>query len=250
MATSFWHAGKLAIAGFLDLDLTHGQVHYARFLKLHVDSGTRWLDVGCGRQVVPEFAMTAEEQEALVSRASFLAGVDVDPAIREHPLLTARVIALGGSLPFAPDSFDLVTANMVVEHVSIPVAFLKDVYRVLRPSGRFVFHTPNYLYYLVRIASVTPKRVKNRIVRLLELRRDEDIFETFYRLNTERTIREFARSAGFEVETLMIKGSIGSLGRLGFLGWMECFVLKLLAVVQHGRFNSNLIVSLKKPAEP
>jgi len=44
------------------------------------------------------------------------------------------------SLPFADSSFDLLTANMVVEHVAHPRALLSEVRRILKPNGIFLFH--------------------------------------------------------------------------------------------------------------
>jgi ubiquinone/menaquinone biosynthesis C-methylase UbiE len=40
--------------------------------------------------------------------------------------------------PFAADTFDIVTANMVVEHLEKPAEALLQIYRVLRPGGYFV----------------------------------------------------------------------------------------------------------------
>jgi SAM-dependent methyltransferase len=244
---NFWRRGKLAIAGALNLDLTHAQVHYGRFLKSQVTPGARWLEVGCGRQIVPEYAMPMVQQKTMVSRASFLVGIDVDGAILDHPLLHARVYALGNHLPFASESFDLVTANMVVEHVPDPKPFLTDIHRILRPGGRFIFHTPNYFYYLIFIASLTPEWLKGRLVWLLERRREEDRFKTFYKLNTRQEITRFAHETGFDPEAILTYGSNGSLGRLGPIGWLECLALKTLAVVKNGEYRSNLIVSFRKP---
>ena len=119
-----WRKGKLAIARTLRLDVNHPQVHYARFLVERLDGVSRWLDVGCGRQVVPPDKMSLEDQRACFGKVPFLVGIDVDQAILQHPLLKARVIGLRGALPFAADSFDLVTANMVVEHIQDPSTFL------------------------------------------------------------------------------------------------------------------------------
>ena len=195
-AMNFWRKGKLAIARTLRLDVTHPQAHYARFLVERLDGVSRWLDVGCGRQVVPPDKMSLEEQRACFGKVPFLVGIDVDQAILQHPLLKARVIGLCGALPFAADSFDLVTANMVVEHIQDPSTFLADIYRVLRPSGRFIFHTPNSLYYLVCIARVTPEFLKRKLVWILEGRRDEDIFKTYYALNTPQRVAHLAKLSG------------------------------------------------------
>jgi ubiquinone/menaquinone biosynthesis C-methylase UbiE len=243
---NFWQKQKAALAQILRLDLTHAQSHYAAFLNKSVTEGARWLDVGCGRCIVPDWAMPEAGQRKMVSRCASLTGIDVDEAIREHPLLTAKVVGLGGSLPFRNESFDLVSANVVIEHVDDCPAFLSDIFRVLKPGGRFVFHTPNYWYYLVFAASWVPEAIKGRVVWFLERRREEDRFVTHYRMNTVTRIRRLAEDAGFQVEELRVVGSNGAFGRSGPLGVLECFVLKAYASFCGGRFNSNLICALRK----
>jgi 2-polyprenyl-3-methyl-5-hydroxy-6-metoxy-1,4-benzoquinol methylase len=47
------------------------------------------------------------------------------------------------SAHFPDNSFDAVTMNHVIEHVSDPVALLAEVKRILKPDGRLVSITPN-----------------------------------------------------------------------------------------------------------
>jgi 2-polyprenyl-3-methyl-5-hydroxy-6-metoxy-1,4-benzoquinol methylase len=241
-----WRNGKLAIAKAIHLDLTHNLVRYGHALRQYVRPGDRWLDVGCGYQILPFWAMPQAEQAQIVHSAAFLVGVDVDERIATHPLLSYRVKALGGALPFKDGTFDLVTANMVVEHVEDPESFMADVHRVLRPGGRFLFHTPNYLYWLVFLASITPEAVKKPIIQALEGRTADDVFPTHYRINTANRITCLAKQSGFAVEELSVIGSSGSFGRLGPIGWAECFLLKGLEVGFKGRFNQNIIACLRR----
>jgi SAM-dependent methyltransferase len=245
---NFWRRGKLRLARALRLDVTHPQAHYARFLKDHIQGVSSWLDIGCGRQIVPPDKMPESEQKLYFGSVPLLVGVDVDEAILQHPVIHVRVIALCPPLPFRSASFDLVTANMVIEHVRDPAIFLREVHRVLRPDGTFIFHTPNSRFYLTVIARFTPDWLKHKIVWYLEGRREADIFETFYNLNRPEDITRFADASGFEVVDLLVKGGDGAFGPLGPIGWLECFVLKLLATVRQGRYNSNLIVRLRKRA--
>jgi len=241
-----WQRGRLAVAKTLRLDLTHAQTRYASILESYVSPGIKWLEIGCGRRIVPDWAMPMDEQERMASAPSLLVGVDVDKAIQEHPLLRDRVMALGGNLPFAPNSFDLVTANMVVEHLSEPEPFLADIHRVLRPGGRFLFHTTNYSYYLAILASLTPDVMKKQIVFLLEGRKEEDVFPTRYKINTRREINRLAGRSQFAVERLMVTGSSGSFARLGPVAWLECLVLKLVSTIDGGNLNSNIIAVLRR----
>ncbi|HUI83756.1 MAG TPA: class I SAM-dependent methyltransferase [Candidatus Binatia bacterium] len=241
-----WINGKLAIARAIHLDLTHPQVLYGRALRRYVRPGVKWLDVGCGYQILPDWAMPLEEQRQLVSSAAMLTGADVDIRIKDHPLLTYRVEALGGALPFRDQSFDLVTANMVVEHVEDARSFLADIHRVLRPGGRFLFHTPNILFWLMLLAYITPEFVKKPIIWKVEQRAPEDVFPTRYRMNTPWRIERLAREAGFTVEELTMAGSSRIFDRLGPIGWAECLVQKGMAAFLGGRLNSNIIAALKR----
>jgi len=246
----FWQAGTLAIAKALHLDMTHAQKHYARTLSSLVAAGGKWLDIGCGRQILPAWVMSQERQRALASKASLLIGMDVDEAILEHPHLDARVVGKGEKLPFACETFDLLTANMVFEHVENPSQVLREVCRVLKPGGRLLFHTPNYHNYLVALASLIPDSVKRRAIWFLEGREGKDIFPTLYRLNTTGRIRQVAEECGLEVESIRAHVSGGEFYVLGPVAWAECLWLKLMSVIGRGRFDAGLVVTLRRPGTP
>ena len=53
-------------------------------------------------------------------------------------------------LPFANESFDCVVSFQVIEHIKHDKEFVKEVFRVLRPGGRFIVSTPNRLMSLTR----------------------------------------------------------------------------------------------------
>lgn len=243
----FSYRVAVALAKRLRLDITHSQVHYAEALSAAISPGDRWLDLGCGHQLLPSWAMDPNRQRRLASRAAVLVGMDFDSSILRHPLLNARVIGRGEELPFGPATFDLITANMVVEHLEDPAQVLREVRRVLKPGGRLLLHTPNYQYYLVRLAALTPDFLKRRLVRWLEDRHEEDIFPTVYRMNTVAQVRAFAQACGLEVERVLVKVSAGEFYTLGPFYWIECFWLKFLSTLGKGRFDQALIVTLRRP---
>jgi ubiquinone/menaquinone biosynthesis C-methylase UbiE len=73
-------------------------------------------------------------------------------------------------LPFKDACFDLVTTNVVVEHVSDPGALLAEVHRVLKPRSLFLFHTPNFWSYCTLLAAIIPNRIKIRLAGFLQAR--------------------------------------------------------------------------------
>lgn len=54
----------------------------------------------------------------------------------------------GRQLAFKDNTFDIVTANQVLEHVYEKTIFIREVYRVLKPGGVFLVSFPNRLFPL------------------------------------------------------------------------------------------------------
>ena len=54
----------------------------------------------------------------------------------------------GRQIPFPNGTFQAVGAFNVLEHVEDPVSFLDEMSRVLRPGGRMVISSPNFLRVL------------------------------------------------------------------------------------------------------
>jgi SAM-dependent methyltransferase len=99
----------------------------------------RILDVGCG---------TGANLQML-SRFGAAEGVDVSVAALDF--CRARGLAevqqgAAESLPYEDAAFDLVTGLDVVEHLDDDIAGLKEMRRVLRPSGRAVLFVPAFMF--------------------------------------------------------------------------------------------------------
>jgi SAM-dependent methyltransferase len=69
----------------------------------------------------------------------------LEPTLELLPLRDDGVLCAGGSagcLPFANESFDLVLAVQVLEHVFDAHSATREMFRVLRPGGRMVILVP------------------------------------------------------------------------------------------------------------
>src|SRR6267143_2884334 len=160
---------------------------------------SRVLDLGCGRGGLVE----------LIWRdVKFAAGLDPDiPSLSEHRAPGMPVLrAVGEHLPFAGDTFDLVVSVWVLEHVKEPLQVLREVARVLRPGGHFVFLTPNLRNPLVsmnRIGKAIPM-LQTQLVSRFYGRRAADTFPFQYRANTAQAIRRLADGSGLGVAELRV----------------------------------------------
>ena len=195
-------------------------------------------------------AEDAQDVRQLVGRARCLVGVEVDlPSLGRNETVSLRVAGDAAHLPFADERFDLVTANMVLEHLPNPVVQFREIARVLRPGGRFVFHTPNALGHPTLLARLSPEWLKAVGVRLIENRREEDRFPTHYRANTVDRIAELAKRSGLVVADLLLVSSSAMFSVVLPLAIMELFWIRWLRRARLAGYRSNLIGVLVKPAE-
>lgn len=155
------------------------------------------LDAGCGR--------TAPILSGFRGAASRLIGVDlVDFTTTAQDLELYK-----GDLAYIPVpscSIDVVMARSVMEHIEKPTEVYREMYRVLKPGGHFIFLTANLWDYASLIAILVPNRLHPWIVSKTQGRKPDDVFPTRYRTNTHRAIKRFARSAGFQLERIEYLG--------------------------------------------
>lgn len=104
----------------------------------------RILDIGCS------FGETLAYHQA---RGCDAEGVEADANVlsvaRRHGLSIR--IGLFDPSDYAPESFDYITADQVIEHASDPRSFLAGVASLLRPGGMAVLSTPNSGGYGARL---------------------------------------------------------------------------------------------------
>ena len=156
------------------------------------------LDAGCGR--------TAPILSKFLGRARRLIGVDLvdfDGASNDLELYRCDI----GAMPIESGCVDVAMARSVMEHVTDPARVYREMHRVLRPGGHFIFLTANLWDYASIIAKLIPNRFHPWIVSKTEGRDEHDVFPVAYRTNTRRAVEKWARQAGFEIVRVAISAS-------------------------------------------
>lgn len=225
--------------------LKYSQSLYEEVLNSYVNGDTDWLDVGCGHHVLPLWR--AEQEMSLIARCRKVVGIDGSlESLKKHRSIGIRVLGTISHLPFRDDSFDLVTANMVVEHLDAPETQFREIARILKPGGLFILHTPNCLGYSTMIARMIPELVKKRLIRLLSARDEADVFKTFYRVNTPKQVEQFAAMTGFDVRELRMIVTSANLVIVPPLVIFELMWIRVLMTRPFKRLRTNIIGVLQK----
>jgi SAM-dependent methyltransferase len=177
---AFLRLQELALrdAGFEELET---------IIKRSKTTRPRVLDAGCA---------TGALLAKLRDRGWDCSGVEISPAAeyaRAERGLDVRKASLEESR-FPAESFDLVLASHLIEHLNDPAAFVREARRVLAPEGRFFVTTPNIAGFQAR---------------LFGSRWRSAIFDHLY-LFSAKTLSALLRQSGFAVERIRTWGGLAA----------------------------------------
>jgi 2-polyprenyl-3-methyl-5-hydroxy-6-metoxy-1,4-benzoquinol methylase len=124
----------------------------------------RLLDIGCGVGTISQllakrgFAVTGVDFSAVAVERARASGVDARHSDVDKD-----------GLQFEPATFDVVWAGDVIEHVFDPINLIREVSRVLKPDGRFLFTVPNDFNVWSRLRIfLTGRAVQSEVYRKFE----------------------------------------------------------------------------------
>lgn len=137
-------------------------------------------------------------------------GIDIDPVVADNPNLDEAIISDFFKNDFKSNLFDVVFANFVVEHIKRPYDFLVEIKRILKRNGVFYFRTLSKYHYANVAARLTPYWFHVYYARLLG-RKEEDVFPTFYKMNSKRDMDRISKVINLKYEIKMFEGYAGYL---------------------------------------
>jgi SAM-dependent methyltransferase len=204
------------------------------------------LDFGAGRGRqfdIPDRGY-AEELQKFQGKIRKVIGTDVHDGIRDHPYLDERhVTPPGTSLPLQAATVDIVVADWVLEHLENPSEFVREMDRVLKPGGWICARTVNRYGYVATGARIIPNSLHGRIVRkLIPVSRLDDVFPTYYRLNSLKDIRRWFPAEQWEDCSYVLNTTPRYFGSSRILFQLTDLYQKLIP----SRFSTDLFVFIRR----
>jgi SAM-dependent methyltransferase len=183
----------------LDADRNRFQKYFQQLLLETPGLKRRVLDIGCGGNLPTAL-------QGLAGQYGTIDGIDPDPAVAKHPLLSRRWNSPFEVTAVPKGDYDLAYAYNVLEHIADPKAFFSKVHGVLKNNGVFWGLTPNGCH---------PFPVLSRSIELLGLKsaarrrigQDEsgtmrvNDYPAYYRCNTPRAVLAAIDGLGFHSAT-------------------------------------------------
>ncbi|HLW02121.1 MAG TPA: class I SAM-dependent methyltransferase [Ktedonobacterales bacterium] len=214
---------------------------YCEVIAAYILPETRILDIGCGH---------ADFLAPVYARTPHTYGIDPDgEAIRKNTLINNTMVGTAECLPFADDSFDLIVAAWVFEHIEHPEQACREIYRALKPGGRLIFLTPNSWNYNVWMIRLVPHRFHDFFTRRLYHRQEHDTYRVRYKINSPRKIARTLLPLGFREERVILNGDPSYISFNSLLFAFARFLERLFDVKLLQRARVHIIGVYQKPSK-
>jgi SAM-dependent methyltransferase len=224
-------------SGFVD-----GTTEFHAMCGAALEGAAAILEIGAG----PSNATTR-----FLASIAPVVGLDVSPEVLENRDLASARTYDGNSIPFPDDSFDGCVSNYVLEHVKDPRAHFKEIARVLRPGGTYLFRTPNLFHYVASVSRLLPHAAHVRLSKSLRglTSSDHDPWVTHYRANTPSAVRALARDGGLQVMEIRMVEKEPSYGRAGPFAFYPMMLYERVvnATPLAASLRANIFAVLRKP---
>ncbi|MBU2081797.1 class I SAM-dependent methyltransferase [Patescibacteria group bacterium] len=166
-----------------------GGYFFRKYLKIYINNNSIIIDAGCGDNgILSEFK----------SIPKLIIGVDVNKKLLDkNQIVNKKIIANLEHIPLDSNSVDIVISEFVLEHLRSPSFVLKEIFRVLKPGGVFIFITPNIINPIMALCKILPHTIHVSLRKTL-LKKEEETHFTYYKANTYRKLLKLGALVGFQ----------------------------------------------------
>ncbi len=170
-------------------DFKTGGYYFENFFLEHANYNSIVLDAGCGNGGMMIKYKNIPQK---------IIGIDVETTeIDNNQIIDQKIIANLEKTPLPDNSIDVVVSVFVLEHLKNPEKVFIEIKRVLKKDGVFIFITPNILNPIMGLSNILPHFL-HIFFRKYVLKKQEETYKTYYKVNTHDSIVFLAEKIGFK----------------------------------------------------
>ena len=208
-----------------------------KILASCAEPGMMVLDAGCGAG--------NPILQCCITQNIKVIGVDNDPeALKRNESYDDTFLCDVGNLPFSANTFDVVTAFYLMEHLKNPHQALSEFARVLKKDGILLMALPNLMHPVMFGTRLTPFSLHVVFHKLFTgISRP---YRSYFRCNTVSSLDKTLRRLGLSREKLVRRGSWGLFRKVKplMLFWVVCDKITNFPIFQG--FKADICVLYRK----
>ena len=235
-----YNPGENKVGGFTEND---GTIDFYLRINSLIDENSIVLDYGAGRGCWDEdFSKFRKKIRSLKNKVKKIYACDIDKAV-EHNKNVHSILEMKNNKVIAPNqSFDLIIADYVLEHITNPKEFSGEIDRLLKPGGWFCARTPHKYNLISIFACIIKNKFHKFVLKLIQPDRKEiDIFPTSYKMNTLRKLNYYFPS--YKDKSFIYRGEPGYFFGKRLIYFLQKFINNFLLSPLVG----NLFIYKQKP---
>lgn len=169
------------------MTFSDGTIEYYKKIRELMPEKSKVLDFGSGRGswIHNDDNIERRQLRDLHYKKSKVIGVDIDDAVLSNSKNDENYILTSSWVEENKNTFDLITADFVLEHIADKKSFFITINKLLKKGGFFCARTPHKYSYIAILSMLTPTIFHKAILKKAQPNREHiDVFKAYYRLNT------------------------------------------------------------------
>ena len=229
------------VGNFTDND---GTIDFYLRVNSLINKNSKVLDFGAGRAAWYEDDKSKIRRmiRLLKGKVREVIAADIDDAVLKNKASNKQILITNNSLNLLKNSFDLIIADYVLEHIDDPKLFYKQIDKCLKSGGWFCARTPHKYCYVSIFATLFKNSLHSKLLKRIQPERKEiDVFPTKYKMNTMKDITKAFEA--WENKSFIYKSEPDYYFGNKVLYYLQSCIHKFLPVQLYG----NLFIFVKKP---
>ena len=176
-----------------EFSMNDGTIDFYLRIKSLLKEDFKVIDFGAGRAswFLEDNNRTRKEIRLIKGKVKKVIAIDIDQSVLDNKASDEQILITNNEIKIEENSIDLIIADYVIEHIDNEEIFFSQVNKLLKSGGWLCARTPHKYSYISLLSLIIKNEYHSRFLNKTQpLRKEDDIFPTFYKLNTLSKIKK------------------------------------------------------------